>query len=158
MHTVNFNRYVSFFDFCCCCLQQPHFNQWVNHFRAGLYCMVAWAGVMLVVLSCSPRKPELDFKVGWRRLVQFPGSCPKQHSCFWNVEEAHIGCALHPPPACALNRDGQLVDGVRNYATPGCIRESSRHVVMVAPLVLALLRPTPHIGLIAVVRNLCSTK
>jgi hypothetical protein len=32
-------------------LQQPHFNQWINHFRAGLYCMVAWGGLVLVALA-----------------------------------------------------------------------------------------------------------
>lgn len=37
-------------------MQQPHFNQWVNHFRAGLYCMVAWAGLLLCVLCFSPNK------------------------------------------------------------------------------------------------------
>ncbi len=32
-------------------MQQPHFNQWINHFRAGLYSMVAWGGLVLVALA-----------------------------------------------------------------------------------------------------------
>ena len=41
--------------------QTPHYNQWVNHFRSGLYGMVAWAALMLVVLAFgSPNASDPD--------------------------------------------------------------------------------------------------
>lgn len=43
-------------------MQEPHFNQWVNHIRAGLYCMVAWAGLLLVILAFSSQRAEVEFR------------------------------------------------------------------------------------------------
>jgi hypothetical protein len=44
------------------CLQEPHYNHWVNHVRASLYGMVFWAALMLIILTFSERSGELGFK------------------------------------------------------------------------------------------------
>ncbi|GLC33063.1 hypothetical protein PLESTB_000374500 [Pleodorina starrii] len=41
---------------------EPHFIEWINHIRAGLYAMVSWAGMVLLVLTFSPHRREDDFR------------------------------------------------------------------------------------------------
>ncbi|KAG2450719.1 hypothetical protein HYH02_004557 [Chlamydomonas schloesseri] len=41
---------------------EPHFIEWINHSRAGLYGMVSWAGILLVVLTFSPDRKDPDFR------------------------------------------------------------------------------------------------
>ncbi|GFR48517.1 hypothetical protein Agub_g10412 [Astrephomene gubernaculifera] len=41
---------------------EPHYIEWINHARSGLYCMVSWAGVMLVALTFSPHRREDHFR------------------------------------------------------------------------------------------------
>jgi len=37
-------------------LQQPHYNEWVNHIRSGLYCMLFWTSVFIAIMKFDHRR------------------------------------------------------------------------------------------------------
>ncbi|GLI64845.1 hypothetical protein VaNZ11_008226 [Volvox africanus] len=41
---------------------EPHFIEWINHIRAGLYAMVSWTGLVLLALTFSPHRRDGDYR------------------------------------------------------------------------------------------------
>lgn len=41
---------------------EPHFNEWINHCRSGLYGMVSWTGIILLSITFSPKRKEEPYR------------------------------------------------------------------------------------------------
>ena len=53
---------LTFFLFWSFVRWQPNYNPWVNHVRSGLYAMLAWASLMLVVLTNGAKSGQGDYQ------------------------------------------------------------------------------------------------